>query len=380
MVRKFLTAMATLIGMVIGAGILGIPYVVAQAGFWTGITVTIVLGVIIALLNLFLGEIILRTKGNHQLTGYSEIYLGKWGKRLMTISMILGIYGALIAYLIGEGEALAAIFNIQPILGLAPSSVFSLLFFIVFSMILYFGLNVIANSELFLGGIMLFIVLLISIFTLPFTQASNYTSFDFYKIFLPYGVIFFAFIGTAAIPEMKEILSHNRKSMKSAIILSSLFITFIYLLFGFMVVGATGLETSEIATIGLGKLIGPKMILFGNLFAVFAMSTSFLALGLALKEMYHYDYKLNEILSWLLTISIPLLLFLLGVKSFIKVLGITGAIAGGIDGILIVLMFWKAKKEGRRKPEYEIKKSYIISGVLILTFLFGILYVFKDLF
>ena len=30
-------AIATLVGTIIGAGILGIPYVIAKAGFWTGI-------------------------------------------------------------------------------------------------------------------------------------------------------------------------------------------------------------------------------------------------------------------------------------------------------------------------------------------------------
>ena len=63
------------------------------------------------LVNLMAGEIVLRTKKQHQLTGYAEKYLGKWGKRLMMFSMAFSIYGALTAYLIGEGEVLKAIFR-----------------------------------------------------------------------------------------------------------------------------------------------------------------------------------------------------------------------------------------------------------------------------
>ena len=37
MKRKEYEAIALLVGTIIGAGILGIPYVVARAGFWTGI-------------------------------------------------------------------------------------------------------------------------------------------------------------------------------------------------------------------------------------------------------------------------------------------------------------------------------------------------------
>lgn len=91
----------------IGAGVLGIPYVIAKAGFLTGTFSLLALGIIVLLMYLYLGEIVLRTKGNHQLTGYAELYLGKLGKRLMFLTMVIGIYGALVAYLIGSSETLS---------------------------------------------------------------------------------------------------------------------------------------------------------------------------------------------------------------------------------------------------------------------------------
>ena len=102
--KHFLEAIATLTGMVIGAGILGIPYVIAKSGFLTGLIDLVIIGLAILVLNLYVGEIVLRTKEKHQLTGYAKKYLGKWGKRLMMFSMVFGLYGALIAYTIKEGE------------------------------------------------------------------------------------------------------------------------------------------------------------------------------------------------------------------------------------------------------------------------------------
>ena len=64
----------------------------------------------------------------------------------------------------------------------------------------------------------------------------------------------------------------------------------------------------------------------------------------------------------------------MGIKDFIKTIGIAGAVAGGIDGILIVLMFHKAKKLGDRKPEYIVKPNLIISVLLIIVFVIGIIY------
>jgi amino acid permease len=123
--------------------------------------------------------------------------------------------------------------------------------------------------------------------------------------------------------------------------------------------------------VGLGKIMGEKMIIIGNLFAIFAMATSFLTLGLALKQMYNYDYRLNKNLSWALTCFVPLAIALSGITSFIKVIGFAGVISGGLEGVLIVLMAMKAKKLGNRKPEFSIPINKIIAGIIIAVFVLG---------
>ena len=103
--KKFWAATFTLSGAVIGAGILGLPYVFSKSGFLIGLMWIMFLGVILILIKLALGEVALRTKGKHQLAGYAEKYLGKWAKRFMVFAVVFGIYSALLAYLIGEGES-----------------------------------------------------------------------------------------------------------------------------------------------------------------------------------------------------------------------------------------------------------------------------------
>src|SRR3989344_800615 len=98
MKKELLEAIATLAGTVIGAGILGIPYIVQKTGFMVGLAYIIIIGLSVMIVNLCLGEVVLRTEGKHQLTGYAQKYLGKYGKWLMTFSMVVGIYGALTAY------------------------------------------------------------------------------------------------------------------------------------------------------------------------------------------------------------------------------------------------------------------------------------------
>ena len=109
--RKFLSTAFTLIGTIIGAGILGLPYVFSKTGFFVGLFWLIFLGVILIFVNLYMGEVTLRTKSIHQLPGYSKKYLGKWGKRIMFFAVIFGIYSALLAYLIGEGQSFSKLFS-----------------------------------------------------------------------------------------------------------------------------------------------------------------------------------------------------------------------------------------------------------------------------
>jgi len=364
-------AVATLIGTTIGAGIIGIPYVVAKAGILIGIIDVIVLGFVVLMINLYVGEITLRTKKVHQLAGFAELYLGKKGKLIMTITSILSIVGALVAYIIGMGQVISAIFG-------GSAFINSLLFFIVGASLVYFDLSVVKKAELYLNiFVMLIIAAIIGIAFFNFNPANiALTKLNLANVFIPYGVILFAFVGANAIPEMEMELKNNKKKMKKAIILGTIIPFAVYFLFMISVIGVTGINTTEIATIGLGEKLGEFMIILGNLLPIFAMSTSFFILGLALKWMFHYDYNMPKILAWVITCFVPLILFLLGARSFISVIGITGAVAGGIEGILLVLIAKNAKKKGKVKPNYKVGLSWIFAILLILVFTAGIIYQF----
>jgi tyrosine-specific transport protein len=360
-------AVGTLIGLIIGAGVLGLPYVVAQSGFWTGMLVIIFMGLLALLMNLYVGEITLRTKGTHQLPGYAEKYLGKYGKFFMSLSLLVLAYGAITSYLLGEGQAIGAILNINPLYPM-------LAFFAIMASIVFRGLKLIKEVEWIINIFIIGVILLIAIFAVPHITLTNYSGFNWTKVFIPYGVALFAFGGLAAIPDLKVELENNKKLMKKAIILGSVIPIILYLLFAASVVGVTGINTTELSTVGLGNMIGEYMILLGNLFAALAMSTSFLLLALALLWMYHYDYKLKRWLAFLLTLSIPLAIALSNYASFVQIIGITGVLAGGLEGIMVILMHRASKRKSERKPEYSLKNYFPLSLLIIFIYLLGMIF------
>ena len=364
--KNYLGAISTLVGTIIGAGILGIPYIIAKSGFVAGLIQIVLIGIMVLVVNLLLGEVVLRTQGNHQLTGYADRYLGKKGKIIMMFSMILGNYGAMIAYLIGEGQTLGAVFNFNQMF-------FTILFFAVFSIFVYKGLKAVEASEsvLMIFKMLLFITIFLLIIFSGHFNIRNLTHLDIKNMFLPYGVILFAYLGASAIPEVKEELKKNTKLIKKAILIGTLIPIAVYSLFALGVVGLTGIRTTEIATIGIGNLLGEGILLIVNLFAIVSMATGFLAIALALKEMYQYDFKINKHLAWIITCFVPLILVFLGVKDFISIIGLTGAIAGSMEGCLIVLMYYKARKTGKRKPEYSIGLWKPIGYAIMALFIAG---------
>lgn len=379
MAKHFLAATATLMGFIIGAGVLGIPYVTAKAGFLTGLLVIILIGIAALFLNLYTGEIALRTKGSHQLTGYAGKYYGKAGKYIMTFFMIFGLYSALVAYIIKEGQFLSAI--LSPILGGNPL-LYSIIFFITFSIIVYLGIKVIEKSELFMGIFFILIVLTILAFALPNIDYQNLSSFEPLNMFIPYGVILFAFFGMPAIPEIKEELKNNKKSIKTAIIIGSAIPIILYILFTFVVVGASS-QVTDGAILGLSEVLGYKVFLLGIIFGILAMATSFIVVALALKEVYMFDFRLKKLTSSALACLIPLTIALIMILSnvrnaFFIVLDIAGTVGVSLSAIFIILIYFKAKKHGDRKPEYSINNKFI-GYVLIAMFFLGLLYKILEL-
>ncbi len=376
---KTLRAIAVLVGTTIGAGIYALPYAVSKVGFAAGILYIIIIGLLVLLLNLIYGEVILATPGNHQLTGYGKIYFGKRGKLLATGALFIGLYGAMFAYLIKVGEFISLVSN-QP-----HQLLFSLIFYFFAATIIFFGLKTVSKAEVILESLVLLFIFFLALVGLPHLQIFNFQLSPLRSaegglrwgqtlntLFFPYGVILFAFTGFSAIPEMKEILQSQPEKLKKSIFIGTFIPILIYLLFTAVIVGICGAKTTEDA-IGSLFIFMPNWIArLGAFLGMLTMSSSFLALGFVLTEVWHRDFRFPKKEAFLLALLPSLILFLSGLGNFIQVLEYTGAITGGLSGILIILCFLKARKESQNKPAYQLKLPKIALLILGIIFLLGI--------
>src|SRR5437867_3832320 len=104
--KKFFYAVAVLVGSMVGVGIFGLPYAFAQAGFWLGMTLLVLIGLATLLIDFMYGEVILRTHAQHQLLGYAKLYLEPVHQKLLFFSTVLLGYVGLLAYIIISGDFL----------------------------------------------------------------------------------------------------------------------------------------------------------------------------------------------------------------------------------------------------------------------------------
>lgn len=370
---NFILATAMLAGTIIGAGVFGLPYVASQAGLAPAFFYLVILTVVVVAIHLIYGEIVLRTKTKHRLPGYARIYLGQTGRWLATVIFFVSLYLALLAYLLIGGEFLSVLVSgwhsITPALSTLILAIFG------FGLI-FFGLKLSGIFELLMTAVLITMMLGLVFYGFDFVNSGNLTLFESSAaIFLPYGVILFSLSGGSAIPEIRNFFGRGR-TLKKAIICGTIIPAIVYGLFMLVVVGISGRNTSAEAIKGLASFLGNGFVKYGAAVGFLAVITSFLTLGLNIKNSLRLDFKLPHFLSFVLTAGVPLALYFSGWNNFIKILSFSGAVMGGLEGILLLVIWNKARLKGDREPEYVLGISRLMQLVLFAILVLGVFYQF----
>lgn len=368
---KLLAASAVMMGTMIGVGIYGVPFVFAKAGFLLGAAWLIGLAAIMGTFYLLFAELTLSTQGNHQLAGYAHIWLGAWGRRAMTLVNVVGIYGALLAYIIVFGQfghtLLAPLISVD-------AAMLGIGFAIVWSLLWLARLRTIANIELWLMALYGAVIVVIGSLSASQIHLVHLTGWVSEAWWLPYGVLIFALGGATAIPIQRRLLNRKEILLRPAIIGAVAGVTVIYLIFAFIVVGVSGEATSPEALAGLAGAVGSSVILIGAFLGLLTIATSYLGLGAALWEMFHLDYHLRPGTAWFLVAFPPLLFFGAGFRNFIDVIGLVGAVAGGAQGVLLLGAFLRMRRVRLRQPEFRSRFPRILIWGMMLVFAAGVVH------
>ncbi|WP_456471787.1 aromatic amino acid transport family protein [Methanocaldococcus sp.] len=349
-------AISILVGTIIGAGVLGLPYVVAKVGFPLGALTILFSYIILLTLGCMLVELSIKYP-KHQLVEISKKSFGKYGEILMLFFTLFSILSALSAYYVGFSDTIGKIFpNIKNL------GAYILLMILIFINI--FGLKAADELELILTIIMLALILLITFLLLPHISLSNvlYINPSFKSILAVFSVAIFAIYGHMVIPEVVEEVNYNKKLGSLAVILGLLIPTIIYIFFSFSILGITR-NPAQVATLVLDK-ISPTMNYIGIGFSALAILSSAIGNVLVLRDIIVEDLNKPIIVSIVLTI-LPLFIIYFS-YGFSEILNIAGTYGIGGSSILIALSYYKKGKN--RILKYL---SIIIALIFILVAIFN---------
>lgn len=369
------SSLGLLVGVIVGAGMFALPYAVMRAGFLWGAVHLLLTFFIVTSIHVLYSFVITATPGKHRLPGYARMYLGAWAGWLAFLSAFGGFYGALLVYGILGGMFLSRLF---PGTALGTEG-FTFAFFAAGAAVLLMNLRRVGEVNFFLTLVLILFVLFLAIMSLPYVQVSHIISIpESADWFLPYGVFLFAFAGASALPDAAEVFRRETKNrnglFRRVVVLSTVIPLFLYVIFIGSVVGVSGAETSPEAIWGLEKMVGQKAVVAGSLIGFLAVFTSFLGLGLDLKNIFRYDIGWHSSVAWVLVVSIPVFLFAAGVNDFVRVIGLVGAGALGIDGIIILLSALRVCRGGERCTVGGISFHPAFPMVLIVALSAGVFY------
>lgn len=378
MSKNYLLAVATLISMIIGVGIFAIPFAINKAGLLPLFIYMIGLGGIQYFLHLLYAEAVLSTKEKHRIPGLAEKYINRRSKLAAFIIEIIGSYGSILAYIIVGGLFLHQL--LSPYWG-GSTFIYSTGLFVIVSFITWFGIKMIAGTEFILTTLLILTIGLIAGRGFGFIELSNYHLIDWNYIFLPYGPVFFALGGAPAIPEVCRLLNYEKNKIKSAIAWGTFIAAGLTLFFVLIVLGITGSGTTPDTLSGLSSIMPDGVISLALIFGLLAIVTSYIVTAESVEEIYDWDYKLNKRFAWLLAGFVPYFLYLLGWANFTKVISFSGAVTGGLSGLVLIWLVFKIKHKPEQvsiiKNKLTRPIAYFLSGLFVLGMIYEIWNIFR---
>ncbi len=360
---KIVYGVSVLAGTIIGAGLFSLPYIASVVGIYWMIAYIVVIGAVSLLIHYFFGEVSLKTPDFRRFPGFARYHLGKKAEKVAYVSGVLGLLGAILAYIILGGEFLHTLFS--PVVGgniLFYTGVITFLgaYFI------YFGIKGISKVQTW--GLIFFFVLLLSMLVRGWGSFSldnlMYVREGAFDLFLPYGALLFALWGASLIPEIEEMLGEEKNKLTLVVFIGVVVSVIVSIFFTFLILGISGDSVTPNALGGLKDSLSNGVVSIALIFGVVATFTSFVAIGLTLKKIFWYDLKIDKRISWAITCFVPFLLFLFGARDFISVIGTVGAVMIAVDATLVCIIYEKIKS----------KKVRFLTYPLIVAFLFGIIY------
>jgi len=371
--RKQMTmfeAASIVTGYGIGGGIMAVPYLASLTGWLPFILIALAAFFFSVLIHLMIAELTMWDSSSSQLVEILGKYLarGKARKPVTWVSFVLivcAFFANLSAYIAGGGEVLRDLLSI-PLWG------GHLLMYLIAAGVVFFGLKAVGVSEKYGVLAILCVVGVLAVASLRLPFHLNWTGSATINAPLAlYGMIMFSFAAFFSVPQVAEGLSRDKTRIPKAIVLGIAMNLVVVIIVTIMVTGVSQ-EVTRVAITGWGKALGNWALVFGSLFILLAMLTSYWSISFALATIIKDRLKCGDRLSWLMATLPTLLIVITGFLDFIGFMRLAGGVIALLVGISVVPALRSVRKHGDiRNPGWKMSfgGGTIFQILVVLAFL-----------
>lgn len=350
-------------GTSIGAGMLALPVVTAEGGFWPSLGIYALCWAFMTCTGLLLLEVCLRLSPDANLVSMAGAYLGRFGKAFAWILYLFLFYCLSIAYVSGGGSLLLGWTGLN-----LPVWMGSLFFVLLFSPFVYFGARAVDRINWLLMTGLVVSYLAFIFLGVPKISSVNLQVSNWPLSLKALPVIFTAFSYQGVIPTLATYMKRDARRLRIAILAGTSLAFLIYVIWELLILGiiplegenglAAAIQHGASAVEPLKFHLGSGIVYaVGQSFAFFAITTSFLGVTLGLMDFLADGLKMpklgiRRIFLAFLTFLPPLVIALTYPSIFLKALGFAGGIGCALLlGLLPILLTWIARSKYPEEPQ-----------------------------
>ncbi len=384
---KLIGGILLIVGTTIGAGMLALPVTTAELGFWTSVALLVSCWAVMTFCAFLFLEVNLWMPKNANMISMVGATLGRPGQIVAWVAYLVLLYSILSAYVAGGGDLFQYV--LQPLGIKLPEEAASILFTLMFGVIVYFGIRAVDYANRFLMFGKMGSYLLVVLLTLPFISSVNLHAGAMNNLTFraSLSVTTVAFTCLMIIPSLRTYFGEDVQSLRKAIFYGTLIPLLCYIAWDAIVMGIIpldgtpglrGMADSSNSNSGfvsaLETLIDKKSISkLINFFTCICMATSFLSVSLSLSDVLTDGFNLRKegIYKFMIyagTFLPPLIIVMFFPKAFIEGLKVAGISCFILMILFPPLMVWRGRyaTDLGEVGGYQVQASKFILGLLIL--------------
>jgi tyrosine-specific transport protein len=390
MKSKLIGGILLIVGTTIGGGMLALPIVTAQGGFWGAALLLIASWVIMTFSAFLLLEVNMWMPSNSNIILMAKNTLGGWAEIVAWFCYLLLFYCLLAAYISGGSDILHGLVSAA---GLETSIALDcVLFTMILAAIVFKGIQMVDYTNRGLMFVKLVAFVLLVLVTIPHVQVSRWNNGEIKYLVPALTVVMTSYGFSTIIPSLRSYFQNDLRQLRKVILIGSLiplccYIAWVAVIFGGIPFtgeyGLLNMVNSDHSTLALTQsliheLHNSSVTSLTRVFTSICVVTSFLGVSLCVVDFLADGFRLektgkSKIFLHFATFLPPLIIALMYPTAFIVGLNYAGICLTVLIILFPALMAWNGRYIKKIKANYRVIGGKIPLILIMLVAVFIIL-------